>query len=131
MGLMSKAMLVTLPLVLLLLDYWPLGRVRDWQWNRAVFRKSAHAGFSVPWRLLAEKTPLVMLAVGVGLITLLTQNPSSPMIDRLPLPARVANALVWYVAYLVQIFVPASLAPFNIISTTPSSSWQLAGACWC
>jgi Tfp pilus assembly protein PilF len=129
LGLMSKAMLVTLPLVLLLLDYWPLGRARDRESNRAGAAESRRcAGFAVPWHWLAEKIPLMMLAAGVSLITVLTQNSASPMIDRLPLPARVFNALVWYVVYLVQIFVPVSLAPFNIIPRTPFSSWQLAGA---
>jgi protein O-mannosyl-transferase len=90
-GLMAKPMLVTLPFVLLLLDYWPLGR---WNLGR---------------RLIAEKWPLFVLAAASVAISLLP-NLGAKTLDALPLGARAANALDAYVAYLQQAFWPTHLA---------------------
>ena len=117
-GLMSKPMLVTLPLVLLLLDYWPLGR-------------AGFAGNDVrKWfNLILEKAPLFALAALSALITLSTQLRSGAMRSSLefPWPARVSNAVVAYVDYLWHFIWPAKLAVFYPF---PSSIplWQSAGA---
>jgi len=97
LGLMSKPMLVTLPFVLLLLDWWPLNRVGV-----------------VPWRrLMLEKAPLLALSAVVSVITAHGPGGSADkMMSALPLPWRTANALDSYVAYLVQTFWPAGLACF-------------------
>jgi Flp pilus assembly protein TadD len=89
-GLMSKPMLITLPFVLLLLDYWPLGR-----WDRGR-------------RLISEKWPLFVLVAASVAISL--SNLPAKSLDALPLGARVANALDAYVAYLQSAFWPAHLA---------------------
>ena len=97
LGLLSKAMLVTLPLWLLLLDYWPLGRL------------SLAAGASR--ELLArlrEKLPLFLLAAAAAAATLWAQRGGGavPSSDALPLGARVGNALVSYVIYLEKTLWP-------------------------
>ena len=93
LGLMSKPMLVTLPFVLLLLDYWPLNRWRP---------KDSK-------RLVIEKLPLFGLAAALCVITLLAQKEAA---SSFPLPTRVGNALVSYAVYLEQMIWPAGLAIF-------------------
>jgi tetratricopeptide (TPR) repeat protein len=94
LGLMSKPMLVTLPFVLLLLDYWPL--------KRSCGERS----------LLAEKVPLIALSAVSCVATLLVQRYSPGATDQLPLAWRLNNAAVSYVAYIWQMFWPARLAAF-------------------
>src|SRR6266446_2652677 len=97
LGLMSKSMLVTVPLVLLLLDYWPLQRF---------------AGRSSIKRLAPEKIPLLALSVASGLATLWVQQSSVARTEELPLIWRVANGLVAYAIYLRQFIWPVGLAVF-------------------
>ncbi len=97
LGLSSKQMLVTLPVVLLLLDSWPLGRLR--------------AG-SVLLPLVREKMPLLAFAVLASLATLAAQGAAGAVVtlDALPLGVRVQNALVSMVAYLGMTLWPVDLA---------------------
>jgi tetratricopeptide (TPR) repeat protein len=98
LGLMSKPMLVTLPLVLLLLDYWPLERF-----------KVQGSRFKVQ-RLLLEKLPLLGLAVASCVVTIFAQNEVIQPFENMSFPLRVGNALISYVAYLGQMFWPSGLA---------------------
>jgi len=104
LGLMCKPMLVTLPFVLLLLDYWPLGRVTGDKWQVTGEKKGN------PSTLLLEKLPLFGLAVASGVVTLFAQTDTIKLFDQISLPLRVDNALVSYVAYLGQMFWPSGLA---------------------
>jgi len=103
LSLMSKPMLVTLPFVLLLLDYWPLGR-----WQEAF----NGTGFQSVRGLILEKVPFFCLAVGSSVVTLFAQNQAFAVlnIESLPLYKRIANMIVSYVAYLGKIFWPVDLA---------------------
>jgi hypothetical protein len=95
-GLLSKPMLVTLPFVLLLLDYWPLGPAR-----RPL------------WLLFVEKLPLLALSAAVSAVTVVAQVSlgATKMIgDKVGLPLRLANAAVAYVKYLAMTFWPTDLA---------------------
>jgi len=108
LGLLCKPMLVTLPFVLLLLDYWPLGRVTRDQWRVTRFQ------ISVPQRsslnhLLLEKLPLFGLAVASGVVTIYAQTGAIQSFEQVSLPLRMGNALISYVAYLGQMFWPAGL----------------------
>jgi tetratricopeptide (TPR) repeat protein len=108
LGLMAKPMLVTLPLVLLLVDCWPLGRWQPW-------RSGEPPTETVPLRrLIAEKLPLLTLSAASAVITWVAQESggTAPSIDRLPAGARVGNALVSYVAYLGMSIWPSGLAYF-------------------
>jgi tetratricopeptide (TPR) repeat protein len=102
LGLMSKPMLVTLPFVLLLLDYWPLGRTRD---NGSNGRRQLLS-------LLLEKIPLMALSAVSSVVTFLAQRGALGWTEQLPILARVNNALVSYVTYVRQMFWPANLAVF-------------------
>lgn len=115
LGLMSKPMAVTLPFVLLLLDYWPLGRFGG---AVTVFDGSfggvRSAGAASIRRLVVEKVPLVALVASSCAITLIAQGGGGAVIalDQIPLEARVANAMVTYVEYLRKTAWPAGLAMF-------------------
>ena len=105
LGLLSKPMLVTLPFVLLLLDYWPLGRIRE---QKSEMESSKTKVSS----LVLEKVPLLALSVADGLATLWAQHSSMARGGQLPLLLRVTNGLVTYIIYLKQMIWPASLAVF-------------------
>ena len=97
LGLMSKPMLVTVPLVLLLLDYWPLQRF---------------GGRSSIKRLALEKIPLLTLSAAAGVATLLLQRSSLAVVEQLPLVSRIGNGLVSCVIYVKQMIWPVGLAVF-------------------
>jgi tetratricopeptide (TPR) repeat protein len=106
-SLMSKSMLVTLPLVLLLLDYWPLKR---WGKTPADDSKASR----ILKTLIMEKFPFIGLSIAVSIIALWTQKKGGSIAseDILPLLARCLHALVSYAAYLGKIFFPCNLALF-------------------
>lgn len=123
-SLMSKAMLVTLPAVLLLLDYWPLRRLVP-----------GPAFFTEARRLLVEKLPLLALVVVSSVVTLLSQRTEGAMqeLARFPLIDRIANAVVAYAAYLVKAAWPVDLTcfyphPGRDLLSQPAFVGQLAAA---
>ena len=97
-GLMSKPMLVTLPCVLLLLDYWPLDRFKP----------------GCAWQLVKEKIPFFVLAAVASVATFVVQNHAGAVItvESLPLDARVENALISCCRYLGKMFWPGGLAVY-------------------
>jgi protein O-mannosyl-transferase len=101
-GLMSKPMLVTLPFVLLLLDYWPLGRIGG---------QKSEVGSRLP-KLITEKIPLFALSAFSCMATLFAQKQGPSAIDQLPFPWRLNNTFVSYVTYIWQMLWPARLAVF-------------------
>jgi len=98
LGLMSKPMLVTWPFVLLLLDYWPLNRLKPSDWGR----------------LVVEKIPFLLLAAGSCVMTYVAQRQGGAVVavQDLALDLRVANALISYCRYLGKLFWPTNLAAF-------------------
>lgn len=97
-GLMAKPMVITFPFALLLLDYWPLGRMR---------RETAV-------RLLLEKIPLMVLIPVSAIVTVIAQSSGGAVrtLEEAPLLARLGNAAVSYAVYLLKTAWPAGLAPF-------------------
>jgi hypothetical protein len=116
LGVMAKPMLVTLPCVLLLLDYWPLGRLR---WP-----------FGPMWRVLAEKIPLLAIAGTAAVFTMFAQaeGDCTRTLLEMPLSTRLANALVSYTAYLGQTCWPVNLAAFYPHPSGGLASLEIAGA---
>jgi protein O-mannosyl-transferase len=94
-GLLSKAMVVTLPCLLLLLDFWPLNRLQMSEFSFTRFRP-----------LLWEKLPFFVLSMAVGLINTAAQY---QVIWNLPFYERMANALASYVSYVAKLFYPTDL----------------------
>jgi protein O-mannosyl-transferase len=121
LGLMSKPVLVTLPFVLLLLDYWPLGRASQQGGADILVCQKRHVlpgrqeclpHQSSLWRLVVEKVPLLLLAAASCAISPWAQGKAVIALEKIPLSARVGNALVSYVDYLGEMFWPANLAVF-------------------
>ncbi len=104
LALLSKPMAVTLPIVFLLLDYWPLDRsgIR----GGGAFDKT----LSLWFRLVAEKIPLFLLSLASGLVTLAAQTKAMAPVDDLSIEYRLMNTAVAYAAYLRDTLVPTKLA---------------------
>jgi tetratricopeptide (TPR) repeat protein len=118
LGLMSKAMLVTLPFVLLLLDVWPLRRISDWGVRSPELKKRNAPRPSIfksqlsP--LLVEKWPFFALAVAFSVITFVVQRgeAATPSLAQLSLGLRLENIIVSYFRYLAWTIWPANLAAY-------------------
>jgi protein O-mannosyl-transferase len=108
LSLMSKPILVTMPFLLLLLDYWPLGR-----WQKALSSPAENRPYSAG-RLILEKTPFFLLTIASSIVTYWAQHKDSSVtsLGVLPIVTQVANASVSYVAYLEKTFWPFNLAVF-------------------
>lgn len=143
LGLLAKPMLVTLPFVLLLLDYWPLKRVAvgGWKVERNAGPTTAPGAADLPSAgpasrtfrfsaLLWEKLPLFLLAAASCAMTLYAQQQGGAIrsLDSLPLGMRLANALVAYVAYLGETIWPFGLAAFYPHPKNTLTTMQVAGA---
>ncbi len=116
-SLLAKPMLVTLPFIFLLLDFWPLRRLA---WPPSP-RDLA--------RLLAEKLPLLALSAASSLATLLAQRGSALVsLDELPFALRLANAGIAYVSYLAKAFWPAHLAVLYPLCLPAAGAAAAAGA---
>ncbi len=102
LGLMSKALLVTLPVSLLLLDYWPLGRL-----------VITDARKSRMWMLIKEKLPLFALAAASSAVTIIAMKTGGELgtLKRYPLGVRVADCVVAHATYIYRMFWPARLYP--------------------
>ncbi|MDM8542410.1 tetratricopeptide repeat protein [Desulfococcaceae bacterium HSG9] len=123
LGLLSKPMIITLPFLLLVLDYWPLKRfclVPSCQGNydmkhscsKSIFRFGHQ--FSTKISLLVEKLPLFILAAIFSIITLHAQQKGGAVasLGSLSYDSRIANALVVYIKYLIKMVIPVNLAVF-------------------
>ena len=108
LGLMCKPMLVTLPVVLLLLDYWPLRRTES------------------PRKLVMEKLPLLALSLAAGIATLWAQHGAIQTAGSFSLPTRLANAMVTCLVYLGQMVYPVGLAAFYPYPSDGLPVWEVA-----
>jgi protein O-mannosyl-transferase len=125
LGLMSKPMLVTLPFVLLLLDYWPLNRMSGVATSNAL-------------RLAREKWPFFLLAAASCVVTFLAQRAEAVLtLDRHPLDLRIKNAVVSCVSYLLKTIWPTDLAVIYPLpnqipwAQTILAASVLAAISWC
>jgi len=116
LGLMAKPMIVTLPFVLLLLDFWPLSRFQDMHYKQQI------QIFKVIVFLVREKIPLFILSAASSLITFFVQQHGGAVssIEYLPLMARVTNAIVSYTVYIGKMIWPLHLAVLY-----PLREWHL------
>jgi len=123
MGLMSKAMLVTLPFVLLLLDYWPLQRLQEIKSDHKVqavqetleVQKPADPEYkwSLIYPLLWEKVPLFVLAILSSIVTYVAELKAGAIHSEVfPLVVRIGNAFISYIAYIGKMIWPSNLAVF-------------------
>ena len=123
LGLASKPMVVTLPCVLLLLDFWPLRRVQGLE------QLSPETALPVPQvsfsRLVLEKLPLLALSAAACAVTIFAQRAGGAMRLALPLSVRLENAIYAYAMYVWKAFLPAWLAVFYPHPGATLAVWQL------
>lgn len=144
LGLMAKPMVITLPFVLLLLDYWPLERftIRP---SPFAFRQTSEAEISgerrrakseerfsgekrtanSEWRLVLEKVPLLLLSAASGWITIVAQHAAVRSFQELPFSVRAENAIVSYARYLWKMVWPARLAALYPHPANALPLWQV------
>jgi tetratricopeptide (TPR) repeat protein len=135
LGLMAKPMVVTLPLVLLLLDYWPLGRFR---WGRQSGAEAMSQSESVKvgyprataWRLVGEKIPLFTLVVISSVVTFIVQKSAGAVPGRQVFSPtiRIANSLISYLTYIGKMIWPSRLAIYYPHHGYMLQMWQAAVA---
>jgi hypothetical protein len=122
MGLMAKPMVITLPFVLLLLDYWPLNRTPGSETS------PLHIPQRTVWKLLLEKIPLLFLSAASGVITMKAQVFAVRTLQDFPFSVRVENALVAYAQYLWKMLWPAGLAALYPHPGRSLHAWQVTVA---
>jgi tetratricopeptide (TPR) repeat protein len=131
LGLMSKPMLVTLPFLLLLLDYWPLKRMQSAECRMQNAEPQTSSAFIIHHSsfIILEKVPFFALSLASCVTTFIVQRGAGAVssLDTLPLDFRIANALVSYVRYAAKMVWPAKLAVFY---PAPAQwpQWWVAGA---
>jgi len=140
LGLAAKPMVITLPFVLLLLDFWPLQRIKGWptpavtdgrERGAARIRSRgpepepvfAQASLS---RLIQEKLPLLVLCLGSAILTVIAQRTVSiRSLERFPMDIRLENATYAYAMYAWKTFFPLHLAPFYPYARQGFAVWKV------
>jgi hypothetical protein len=107
LGLASKPMVITLPFVLLLIDSWPLRRIKGWSEPASAF-PTPQQDLS---RILLEKLPLLAISVGSAIVTLIAQEQVVVTTVALPVGVRLRTVPYAYATYLWKMLWPAKLAP--------------------
>jgi protein O-mannosyl-transferase len=115
LGLLSKPMLVTLPLVLLLLDWWPLGRFNS---VLETERSSLLSGLT---RLIVEKIPFFILSIGSSIITYRVQQVVGELPQGYTFISRLGKSCIAYISYLYKMIWPVDLAILYPFSKYPPS----------
>ena len=128
LGLLAKSQIVTLPFVLLLWDYWPLGRTSP-------NARSEHDSSAIPKSrslayLVVEKVPLFILAAADSIVTVLAQRAGASVrtLSEVPLSVRMENVFVSYVRYIGKAFWPSHLVPMYPRPENLLPTWQVVGA---
>lgn len=124
LGLLSKSMLVSLPAMLLLMDYWPLQRPAFWRAGGIM-----PPGSRSVWGLILEKLPFLLIAVAISIVTIIAQQNGNAMtsIEASPLSERLQNALNAYPGYLGKMLWPTDLAVFYPFKTG-IPAWETVAA---
>ncbi len=122
LGLMSKPMLITMPFMLLALDFWPLGRI-----GSGAAGRGASPGLA---KIILEKAPLAALSAVSVWVTLLAQAEGKAFASTeiYSLKIRVTSALTAYVAYIGKTFLPLRLCCFYPHPESAPHTWKIAGA---
>jgi tetratricopeptide (TPR) repeat protein len=123
-GLMAKPMVITLPFVLLLLDYWPLGRMQAGKTGESISDGGPPAGFT---RLLLEKVPLLVFSAASAWITVVAQRSGFSVrnVEQFSFSVRAENAVVAYAMYLWKMLWPSRLAALYPHPGNSLAMWQV------
>ncbi len=145
LGLASKPMVITLPFVLLLLDFWPLHRIKEWEALTVADRKGRKnsslrparpAAQAVPQfaqaslaQLVREKLPLLALCIGSAVLTIVAQRAVAiRSLEGFPLGVRLENAIYSYAMYIWKAFWPMGLAVYYPHPGNSLAAWRVAVA---
>jgi Flp pilus assembly protein TadD len=130
LSLLAKPMLVTLPFLLLLLDYWPLRRVSSFKFLVSSFKPGTRNQKPETRNVVLEKLPLFLLAIVFSLVTLLIRKEEGSLVtlETIPLGMRLENALVSYVGYLAKTFWPHNLSVFYPHPGDSLPVWKILGS---
>jgi Tfp pilus assembly protein PilF len=121
LALASKPMVVTLPFILLLLDYWPLQRTKDW-----IAAGKTYPVPQIPFtRCVTEKIPLFALSAASCVITVAAQGGAVMALDTIPPGARLENAAYSYLVYLWKAVFPMRLGVFYPHPGNSLGAWQV------
>jgi protein O-mannosyl-transferase len=126
LGLMAKPMIVTLPFVFLLCDYWPLGRFKTEAASSTKPGDGQNLYLAIP--LLVEKIPFFFLSIASCVVTALAQKAGGAMYasSEIPLLFRLSNSLISYMEYIIKMIWPLHLSFFYpLIRGLPNSHWKL------
>jgi Flp pilus assembly protein TadD len=133
LALLAKPMAVTLPIVLLILDYWPLERM-SLPFSGADGRTTGDSGASQVWKklwpLVSEKIPLLLMSLASSWVTVVAQKRGHAMSSEaaLPLAVRLGNAIVSYAKYLGKTFWPNGLSYYYPHPGNRIAAWQVLAA---
>ena len=129
LGLMAKPMLVTLPFVLLLLDFWPLNRFQFQHDSRLSSKEDYVDAIRKNLRIILEKIPLFIPIIISCIITFFAQKSEGAVkaIWALPMKYRIENAIVSYVKYVLKAVWPYNLAVFYPHPENTIPLWQITG----
>lgn len=140
LGLTAKPMVITLPFVLLLLDYWPLKRVGGQRVANGTERKKRKKSVVHPpvsqstlGRLVLEKLPLLALCAGSAVLTIIAQRSGGTVrsLHTFPLLVRVENAVISYATYIFKTLLPVHLAAFYPYPRRGFVAWRLGLSLLC
>jgi len=129
LGLLAKPMLVTWPFVMLLLDYWPLGRFKASGVERRL-GSASHSEAATTTALVVEKLPLFVLVTASAVVTTISASSNGAVrtLAREAIALRLSNALVSYANYLLRAFWPNDLAVYYPFPEAGIPAWQVIGA---
>ncbi|HSY17954.1 MAG TPA: tetratricopeptide repeat protein [Candidatus Acidoferrales bacterium] len=118
-GLLCKPTIVTLPCVMLLLDFWPLNRMRG---------ETSGVSFKAVRLLIVEKIPLFLMVVVACIMTIVAEGKTITPPGKLPLSLQLENVAVSYGTYFARTFWPAGLTPYYPYPQHGLPAWEIAGS---
>ncbi len=124
LALMSKPMAITFPCVLLLFDYWPLGRMRPFDAARESETAPVYPARTVS-ALVLEKIPLLLLSAASGVVTVIVQKSGGALRAQYPFSLRLENATVSYARYIGKAFWPSHLAALYPFPRHGLPGWEV------
>jgi tetratricopeptide (TPR) repeat protein len=128
LGLIAKPMLVTLPCVLMLLDYWPLQLIARGSSLSERPRKAKDVETASTWKLLAQKMPLFTLSAASAVITVYAQKNALRSTEELSLAQRIGHSCWSYIIYVEKLVWPANLSVFYSYDRELALLWQMTAA---
>lgn len=134
LGLMVKPMLVVLPIILLLLDFWPLNRFREITFSHSNASVDSQKGGTISvYHLLLNKIPFILISILFCVLTVLSSRQGDFHIsfDLVPFSTRIVNSVIWYLGYIGNLLWPHNLTVFEPYPKYVVSYWaSMAVTLW-